>query len=336
MNRYFGLVMAGWVVWGGFGPAPSLANDSAAELAVGGLTFTKNTVVSIESEDLRITPETVTVRYLFLNQSNSPVTLTVAFPLPDIDLADGANLAFPKSDPLNFMGFSTRVDGEPINFTIDQRAFLNNKDVTTALRDMKIPLLPIGASQLAVSELPQAIRDRAISDGLLVQSGTNDKGQPLYDPSWTLKTSVIRQQTFPPGKQVVVEHRYSTSVGMSFDSVLRKALRQSKALAPEVQRYKTNYCIGDDFLKSIDKLAGTDEANKSKILERRISYVLKTGANWAGPIKKFNLVVDKGHPDRIVSLCADGLKKVSPTSFEWRAVDFTPTRDLNIILVGRK
>ena len=178
------------------------ANDSAAELSVGGLVFTKNSDVSLEFEDLTITPESVTVRYVFLNQSPNPVTLTVAFPLPDIDLADGANVAFPTSNPLNFIGFSTKVDGRPVNFTINQRATLNGKDVTAQLRGMGIPLLPIGAQELRVSELPQQIRDRAVAAGLLMESGINDKGEPFYDAGWTLKTSVVRQQTFPPGKPV--------------------------------------------------------------------------------------------------------------------------------------
>jgi hypothetical protein len=337
MKRYFAAMLAtcaavGWDA----GASLSRANDSSAELAVGGLVFTKSAEVSIESEDLTITPDTVTVRYVFLNQSPNPVTLTVAFPLPDIDLADGANVAFPTSDPVNFVGFSTKIDGKPINFTVNQRAALDGKDVTATLHDMGIPLLPIGAGQLKISELPQQTRDRAVTAGLLQQSGTNDKGEPLYDPTWTLKTSVVRQQTFPPGKPVSVEHRYRTSVGLSFDSVLRAGLRQNKALESEVQRYKMNYCVLDDFLRSIDKLAGSNEANKAKILERRISYVLKTGANWAGPIKDFRLVVDKGQPDRVVSFCGDGVKKISPTAFEVRASDFTPTRDLNIIIVGRR
>ena len=337
MKRYFTALLAtcAAVSWDA-GASLSRANDTSAELAVGGLVFTKSSEVSIESEDLTITPDTVTVRYVFLNQSASPVTLTVAFPLPDIDLADGANVAFPTGDPLNFVGFSTKVDGKPINFTVNQRAILNNKDVTATLRDMGIPTLPVGAQQLKINELPQQTRDRAVTAGLLLQSGTNDKGEPLYEPTWTLKTSVVRQQTFPPGKPVPVEHRYRTSVGMSFESVLRQGLRQNKALESEVQRYKANYCILDDFLKSIDKLAGADEANKAKVQERRISYVMKTGANWAGPIKNFRLVVDKGQPDRIVSFCGDGVKKISATAFEMRASAFTPTRDLNIIIVGRK
>jgi len=337
MKRYVTALLAtcAAVSWDA-GASPSRANDSSAELAIGGLVFTKNADVSIESEDLTITPDAVTVRYVFLNQSALPVTLTVAFPLPDIDLADGANVAFPTGDPVNFVGFSTKVDGKPINFTVNQRAFLNSRDVTAALRDMGIPALPIGARQLRINELPQQTRDRAVTAGLLVQSGTNDKGEPLYEPTWTLKTSVVRQQTFPPGKPVSVEHRYRTSVGVSFDSVLRQGLRQKKALESEVQRYKANYCILDDFLKSIDKLAGPDEANQAKIVERRISYVMKTGANWAGPIKNFHLVVEKGQADRIVSFCGDGVKKISATAFELRANDFTPTRDLDIIIVGRK
>ncbi|MFL5067306.1 MAG: DUF4424 family protein, partial [Xanthobacteraceae bacterium] len=36
------------------------ANDSAAELSVGGLTFTKSADISIESEELTITPDLVT------------------------------------------------------------------------------------------------------------------------------------------------------------------------------------------------------------------------------------------------------------------------------------
>src|SRR5215510_12117457 len=85
------------------------ANDSAAELSVGGLTFTRSADVSMESEELTITPETVTVKYQFLNKSANPVTLTVAFPLPDIDLGEADNYAFPVGDPNNFVGFETKV-----------------------------------------------------------------------------------------------------------------------------------------------------------------------------------------------------------------------------------
>jgi hypothetical protein len=127
----------------------------------------------------------------------------------------------------------------------------------------------------------------------------------------------------------------STSVGLSLDTVLRKAVRQTSTMAPEFQRYRTEYCIPDELLRGVDRLAGTADANIAKLQERRISYVLKTGANWAGPIKNFRLVVDKGRADRMVSFCADNVKKISPTSFEVRMKDFTPTQDLKILLISK-
>ena len=55
----------------------------------------------------------------------------------------------------------------------------------------------------------------------------------------------------------------------------------------------------------------------------------------ARPIKDFKIVIDKGKPDRLVSFCLDNVKKISPTSFEVRMKDFTPDRDLKILLIGK-
>ena len=96
----------------------------------------------------------------------------------------------------------------------------------------------------------------------------------------------------------------------------------------EVERYRKQYCINDAFLAALDKIGGSAEANTAKLREWRISYVLKTGANWAGPIKSFRLVVDKGKAERIVSFCAPNIKTLSPTTVEFKANDFTPDKDL--------
>src|SRR5262245_44338745 len=167
----------------------SRANDSAAELSVGGLTFTRSADVSIESEELKITPELVTVRYVFRNNAANPVNLTVAFPLPDIDLSEADNYAIPIGDPLNFLGFETRVDGKKISLNINQRAVLGGKDVSAVLRGLGVPLLPIGAQSVRLTDLPQNVRDKLVEEGLLVQAGTDDRGRPLFDGSWTVKTS---------------------------------------------------------------------------------------------------------------------------------------------------
>ena len=196
-------------------------------------------------------------------------------------------------------------------------------------------MLPIGAQQTRLTDLPQATRDKLIGQGLLLQNGNDDRGRPLYEGAWTVKTAAVRQQTFASDRPVMVEHRYHTSLGVSFDTVLRKGLRQNKAMAAEIERYRKDYCVSDSFLASVDKLAGSGEANSAKLQERRISYVLKTGANWAGPIKDFRLTVDKQKADRLVSFCADHIKAISPTVVEFTAKDFTPDKDLKILIVGR-
>jgi hypothetical protein len=317
------------------GPVLSSANDSSAELSVGGLVFKHDTNVSIESEELTITANTITVRYRFLNRSQKPVALMVAFPLPNIDLTDSDNIAIPTSDSANFIGFHTKIDGRPVAFTVVQRAFLGGKDVSQTIRRAGLPLLPLGDLRAQIGALPKKVREQMIADGLIISAGSNERGQPLYSAGWIVKTSVLRHQVFPPGRTVFVEHRYHTSVGVSYDTVLRKALRQSKGMEKEFQRYRADYCISDGLLIAIDNMAGSDEANTAKLMEQRINYVLKTGANWAGPIKDFRLVVDKGRKNNLVSFCAPNIRKISPTDFEVHLKNFTPKRNLKVLIIGK-
>jgi hypothetical protein len=288
----------------------------------------------MESEQLRISLDRVSVRYQFRNVSAAPVELTVAFPLPDIDLSEGESIAFPSNDPVNFVDFETKIEGSPVKFAIEQRATVGDKDVTPSLREYKVPVLPIGDRQIRTQDLPEAIRSKMADDGLLLPAGSNERGRPLYEPGWIVKTSAVRQQTLPAGRSVTVEHAYRPSVGGSSDTILRKGLRQTKAMTAEVERYRREYCVSDGFLAELDRIAGPGQENKAGIQERRISYVLKTGANWAGPIKEFRLAVDGGK-GRLVSFCHPGLNPASGIASELEAKDFVPTWNLKILVVGK-
>ena len=59
-------------------PTAAFPNDSAAELSIGGLRFTRTNEITIDSEELRISIDRVDVRYRFTNTSGKPVTLTLA------------------------------------------------------------------------------------------------------------------------------------------------------------------------------------------------------------------------------------------------------------------
>ncbi|MBR1155202.1 DUF4424 domain-containing protein [Bradyrhizobium sp. JYMT SZCCT0428] len=317
------------------GTRSALSNDTAAELSIGGLQFARSASVIMNSELLQISLTSVRVRYQFVNTGTAPVALSVAFPLPDIDLSEGENIAFPSSDPVNFVDFETKIDGKPTSFAIDQRAFVGKNDVTSVLKELKLPILPLGGQQLRSQDLSEATRSRLVERGLLTQMGSDERGRPLYQPTWLVKTAVVREQQFPGDRPVTVEHAYRPIVGGNSDTILRKALRQNKAMSQELEKYRKDYCITDAFLAQLDKIAGGGQANKAMIQERRVSYVLKTGANWAGPIKDFRLLVDKAGKELLVSFCTGSLKQSSEGALEFNATDFTPDRDIKLLFLGR-
>ena len=81
-----------------FASFAAFANDSSAELSAGGLVFTRSNDIALLSEHLTISPDTVSVRYQFVNETERPVTLTIAFALPDIDLSVEDIYSIPYGD----------------------------------------------------------------------------------------------------------------------------------------------------------------------------------------------------------------------------------------------
>ena len=67
--------------------------------------------------------------------------------------------------------------------------------------------------------------------------------------------------------------------------------------------------------------------------ESRISYVLRTANNWAGPIGKFSVTVDKGSANNLVSFCGNNVRKLTPTTFEMTMRNFRPQRDFDVLFL---
>ena len=87
------------------------------------------------------------------------------------------------------------------------------------------------------------------------------------------------------------------------------------------------------FLEAVDRRSDKDPMRGPGMPDKRIDYVLTTGANWAGPIGDFRLVVDKGKPGNLVSFCGEGVRKISPTQFEVRKRNWRPTRNLHVLII---
>lgn len=313
------------------------ANDTTAELATGGLIFVTNDDVEMRSEDLYISAEQVRVTYDFFNKSNKDVTVLVAFPLPEVRISEqDQNIAVPTQDPVNFVGFKTTVNGSPVTTQVEQRVTAVGIDRTQYLRDLGIPLAPqLAATDRALDALPKAKWDEIVSFGLgeIVEYGDSAKMQKHLEARWRLSTTFYWRQVFAAGKETTVQHQYTPSVGGSVQTDLGAP---GTASASWYGEYLRKYCIDKDFLATIQNLR---QANRSQFgppySEQRIDYILKTGANWSGPIQNFQLVVDKGAADSLVSFCGTNISKISPTQFRMKQSNFTPDGDLAVLILNK-
>jgi Domain of unknown function (DUF4424) len=318
--------------------APSaLANDSTAELATGGLVFTRNDNVEMRSEELAISAVEVSVRYRFFNKSSQDVTVLVAFPMPEIKISGpDENISIPTEDPVNILGFTTVVNGRPVKTEVQQRVFASGVDRTQLLTSLNIPLAPhLRATGDALDRLPKDRWDELVRLGLAeVEEFDAGKGMERHLAArWSLQTTYYWQQTFFANAEIVIEHRYKPSVGASVQTMIGDPTVTKESWFDD---YRRKYCMDKSF---IDAAARARQQAKlqsgAPFSEQRIEYILKTGANWAGPIRDFRLTVDKGDADSLVSFCGEGVKRISPTRFEMRATDFTPQRDLSILILKR-
>ena len=319
--------------------SPTLANDSSAAFGVGGLVFTRNPAVAMRSEDLFLSAGEVRVRYVFENTSDADVTGLVAFPLPDIAVPSyEENIAWPEPAGGRAIDFTTVVDGVPVETATEERVFALNLDRTEWLARLNVPLEPQRRETLeATDALPRAEWDDLVAVGLARIEEYDDDGKGMRDhlvPAWTYRVTYYWTQTFPAGAKTVVEHRYRPAVGLSLGTLLGNPAYAAEDWAKQqIADTERRYCADKGFLAAAAKAVKAAEAKKGYLQEVRLDYILTTGANWAGAIGTFRLVVDKGAPGNLVSFCGEGVKKIGPTTFEMTKTDFVPTADLSVLIL---
>jgi len=110
------------------------ANDSTASLDAGGLTLTFNPDISMESEDLYLSPGEVRVVYRFHNTSNHDIATLVAFPLPVMTIGEQGNYDLEGRDPVDLMDFKVTAEGKTVEPKVEIRATRFGVDVTDVLK----------------------------------------------------------------------------------------------------------------------------------------------------------------------------------------------------------
>lgn len=308
---------------------PVYANDSVAEVATGGLVFVHSDDVEMQAEDLFISAKEIRVRYRFFNKSNQDVTLLVAFPLPEVRASEYGDGSLPAD-------FATSVNGRSVTTQVEQRAFALGIDRTPYLRDLGIPLDPqLAATNQALDRLAPEKQEQLLRLGLaaIEEYDAGAGMQKHLAARWGLSTTFYWEQTFPARNETLIEHRYRPSVGGTVQTALGEPAMTNE---PWYDLYRRKYCIDKDFYAAVErkrKAAGNEYG--APYAEERIDYILRTGANWSGPIKDFRLVVDKGHAGNLVTFCGEGVKKIGPTQFEMRKTDFIPEGDLSVLILTK-
>jgi hypothetical protein len=239
-------------------PEAAYPQESLTELLQRGPSFANSSpegALVIDSQEVLVDPRSTRLKYKIGNSSAQTLTTVLTMPLPDLDFSDpDAALAIPGTDPTNFIGLTASADQKPLPFVFTQSALANEKDVSALLRANHLSLIPVDGFQNQLSALKRDARERLADQGLLARSGTNQAGETLYFPTWTVKTTGRANLSIAAGQSVAIELRYRTSLGVSKDSVWREPLRSQRGLAPEVERRSVEYCPDNAIYAGVDKL----------------------------------------------------------------------------------
>jgi hypothetical protein len=337
------------------GATAASANDSASELAAGGIVLVKTDAITMQREDLHLSPGEVRVRYEMRNDTGQPVTLRVAFPMPElpsqtpggrVTSTGGHNIAMDQPTDPNFLRFRLRVDGREMTADAEVRAELPDG------RNIMPELMRIGGMKLVLRtglffppddpELDPAMR--AELEKLGAVEPLDDKG---YRLPWTTRVTFHWMQTFAPGV-TLIEHSYQPILGFRF-IVPEANGRITGSGNGDPQR---DFCIAgatDQALRAMSQRVTAERRQKSGVEDSylqgyTLGYILLTARNWRGPIGSFNLTIEGGpvglegstdlKKTELMAFCSDlAVRQTGPLRFEASAQDFVPTQDLRVLFI---
>jgi hypothetical protein len=281
--------------------------------------FGQSRTIAMKAETLTISRSRITADFQFVNTGDKAETVTVAFPLPDMNTADNDGLYIPVEDSDNFVGFTTEVDGKPIGHGLEQRAFTpGGKDVTAELKGAGIPLVrPYGACLDLFATLPKKTLTRLVMAGAVASTDGD------FYPQWVTRSEFYFDQTFAPGKVVHIVHSYKPSLDTSNMSFY------SGDMKPEPGQVRL-YCLDNGVQAAVKALEARKTGDYAYAAQFSLSYILSTARTWSGPIGDFHLIIDKEKPEAVAQFCLKA-RQTSPTHYQFDAKDYVPDRDLDLV-----
>jgi len=349
------------------------ANDSSSELGAGGLVLVKTDAITMQREDLYLSLSEVRVRYEMRNDTGKPVTLRVAFPMPEVpsmggaglDTSTGHNIMVKPWRDANFVNFRVIANGEDVKPEKEIRAVLpDGKDVTAEVLAIGGEKLVLHPGWFQTDADPKDEEDPVLDAkamARLKEIGALSMGEKPFEDTvfmlqWHTTVTFHWMQTFQPGV-TVVEHMYRPVLG----SHLVDTDGPTKVRVSGNEDAEATYCIDDPTRRAVVKLLKGPNTAMGTVSGITLAYIVKTARNWRGPIGTFHLTIqggqgvghatiaqnigstDSGTPkglantqpgSQIISLCTDlPIRRTGPLRFEATVDNYVPSDDLNILFV---
>lgn len=299
-------------------PVPALAQDEGRGIgyAATGPVFDLPSGMSVERLEVHVSIRSVRLAYVFKSATHRTMHFSIA--LPDMPVDAGEDIAALDIDseaaglaadtqPANYMGLSVRVDGKKLVPGGHGRALLEGKDATRQLLDAGVPLLS-GPDGTTWQHLTPEVRAKLEASGLFY----------LDAAAWTYQADFEWDQSFEPG-----ETRVEVSYAALADYWSDITVDNFPEIAPGGSATRA-YCIDDGLRRAFFR-------NPFSYDIYTVTHLAAPSSGWRGPVGHYRLVVDKGAAANSVAFCPQAAKKISPTTFEWMATNFTLDHDIGVL-----
>ncbi len=286
-----------------YAPAGAIAQTAPAtsEIPAGGLVFTHRDKLIVDQETLTIGVDQIDIQYLVRSTDAKPRSIAFAFPMPTIDMTAlyGSEVAIPAFDPTNptnFVGFWTTLNGTPVEPEVDIRALaIGHIDVTAELNRLGLPLYPFApdmAERLAALTADQK--------SALVDTNVISIEEQSLEPAWALRSVFHWRHVLASDASLDIRHNYKPIIGSA---------RWNADIAATA---KDKYCMQPEDIAELDKRA---MAGKVPTVYW-VHYVPSANAWLKGPSSLFKLIIEKPEATSIATTCTSDLVRAGPLRLE--------------------
>lgn len=270
--------------------------DDAVEALSPNIMFEPTQELIMQDETLTVTKTShsfaeqqafiVDVDFHIKNNSDKDITRKIAFALPPVICNEESHSTWSGLDDKNpddksLKDFSVTVDGKPVQFTKRIEAMHGNQIITGQLEKIGLPTNPCSIHMNAEGKYPAEYETKMQKAGLLENN----------DPAWRENIYFEWEQTFPAGKVVNIQHRYTPVAGASVLAL--RSINEINGSYSEDMPTKYLWSRNLTTLAESNPNIISQSNNEQRICVAPswVIYNLKTGAQWNGGIGQFKLIV---------------------------------------------